>query len=139
MKLGRSLVFIGSLLLLATGLMHSVGYFSVVSKFTALNTPPQFLSLIKSLWWPITVMGIVLCPALIWASRLPNARGLLLLCTAIPVAITVILFCYIGVFIGSIGMALASALLVAGGLLLPPARTSNRLRRKSVRGLCQGT
>ncbi len=56
---------------------------------------------------------------IIWASRLPNGRGLVWLCTVIPAALSVLMFCFLGVFIGSIIFSIATLLLLVGGLMLP--------------------
>ena len=80
----------------------------------------------KALWWSFSVTGIVLCPVIIWASRLPAGRGLVLLCTVIPAVTSVLMFCFLGVFIGSIIYSLATVLLLVGGLMLPGSAEPQR-------------
>jgi len=67
----------------------------------------------------LSVTGILLCPLILWASRIPNGRGLVLLATAIPVLMTLVTLLFVGVFVGSIGLGLSSLFLLAGGFLLP--------------------
>jgi len=119
MKLARTLVIIGALLLLLSALLHCYGYFFIIPQLAATNISSDLLSAFKALWWMFSAVGILLCPIFIGLTRLPNSRGLVLLGAAIPIVTTILLLYFVGVFIGSIGMALASVFLVIGGFLLP--------------------
>jgi hypothetical protein len=119
LKLARPLIVIGSLLLLFGATLHLYGYTFVMPRVAATNAGPEIVNVFKALWWGFSVPGIVLCPLLIWASRLPNGRGLVLLCTVIPAATGILLFCFLGWFIGSIIFSVATVLLLVGGLMLP--------------------
>ena len=88
-------------------------------RVAATNASPEILNVFKALWWSLSVPGIVLCPVIIWASRMPGGRGLVLLCTVIPAATGILLFCYLGWFIGSIIFSVVTVLLLVGGLMLP--------------------
>ena len=119
MKAARWLVLIGSLLLFFGAILHLYGYTFVMPRIAATDAGPELVNVFKALWWSMSVPGIVLCPVIIWASRLPNGRGLVLLCTVIPAATGVLLFCFLGWFIGSIVFAIATVFLLVGGLMLP--------------------
>ncbi len=119
MKVARWLILIGSLLLLFGAILHLYGYTFIMPRIAATDAGPEIINVFKALWWSLSVPGIVLCPLIIWASRLPNGRGLVLLCTVIPAAIGLLLFYFLGWFIGSIVFSLATLLLLAGGLMLP--------------------
>lgn len=119
MKAARWLVLIGSLLLFFGAILHLYGYTFVMPRVAATDAGPELVNVFKALWWSMSVPGIVLCPVIIWASRLPNGRGLVLLCTVIPAATGVLLFCFLGWFIGSIVFAIATVFLLVGGLMLP--------------------
>jgi hypothetical protein len=119
MKIARWLIVIGSLLLLFGAILHLYGYIFIMPRVAATNPGPEILNVFKALWWSLSVPGIVLCPVIIWASRLPNGRGLVLLCAVIPAATGVLLFCFLGWFIGSIVFSVATLLLLVGGLILP--------------------
>ena len=119
MKLARWLVILGTLFLLATALLHLYGYKFVMPVLAATNIPPELLRAVKALWLAMSAQLILLCLVIIQASRLPNGRRLVLLCTLIPAAVTILLYGCVGVFIGSIGLTIATALLAAGGLRLP--------------------
>lgn len=119
MKIARLLVMIGSLLLLFGSILHLYGYTFVMPRVAATNAGPEILNVFKALWWSLSVPGIVLCPVIIWASRLPGGRGIVLLCTAIPAAIGILMFCFLGVFIGSIIFCVATLFLLVGGFMLP--------------------
>ena len=119
MKLARSLVMIGSVLMLVAAILHVYGYTFAMPRVAATNAGPEILNVFRVLWWSFSITGIVLCPVIVWVTRLPNGRGLVLLCSVIPAAITILMFCYLGVFIGSIVLGAATVFLVVGGLLLP--------------------
>ncbi|MGB8768497.1 MAG: hypothetical protein WCC92_02710 [Candidatus Korobacteraceae bacterium] len=119
MKGARWLVLIGSLLLLFGAILHLYGYAFIMPRVAATNASPEILNVFKALWWSLSVPGIVLCPVIIWASRMPGGRGLVLLCTVIPAATGILLFCYLGWFIGSIIFSVVTVLLLVGGLMLP--------------------
>jgi hypothetical protein len=119
MKAARGLILIGSLLMLFGAVLHIYGYTFAMPRMAATNAGPEILKVFKALWWSFSVTGVVLCPIIIWASRLPAGRGLVLLCTVIPAVTSVLMFCFLGVFIGSIIFSIATLLLLAGGLMLP--------------------
>jgi hypothetical protein len=119
LKLARWLILIGSLLLLFGAILHLYGYTFIMPRIAATDAGPEILNVFKALWWSLSVPGIVLCPLIIWVSRLPNGRGLVLLCTIIPAATGILLFLFLGWFIGSIIFGIATVLLLAGGLTLP--------------------
>ena len=119
MKAARVLVVIGTLLLLAVAMLLAYGYRFVMPVLAGTNIPPELLRAIKGLWLAMSVQLVLLCLVIVWASRLPNGRTLVLLCTLVPAAVTILLYCFVGVFIGSIGFTLATVLLAAGGFLLP--------------------
>jgi hypothetical protein len=119
LKIARWLIVIGSLVLFFGAILHLYGYNFIMPRVAATNPGPEILNVFKALWWSFAVPGIVLCPLIIWVSRLPSGRGLVLLCTVIPAATGILLFCFLGWFIGSILFAVATVLLVAGALLLP--------------------
>ncbi len=124
MKAARLLIWIGSLLLLFGAILHLYGYTFIMPRIAATDAGPEIRNVFKALWWSMSVPGIVLCPLLIWVSRLPNGRGLVLLCTVIPAATGLLLFCFLGWFIGSIIFSIATLLLLVGGLMLPRGTAS---------------
>ncbi len=119
MKAARLLIFIGSVLLLLGGVMHAYGYTVIIPMARAAKVSPGLMKLLEGLWFMFSAEFILLCPILIWISQLPRARWLLLLCATIPAIATFIMFWSVGVFIGSIGFAIGTALVVLGALLMP--------------------
>jgi len=119
LKAARWLVMIGSLLLLFGAILHVYGYTFAMPRVAATNAGPEIFKVFKALWWSFSVTGVVLCPVIVWASRLPSGRGLVLLCTVIPAANSVFMFYFLGLFIGSIILGIATLLLFVGGLMLP--------------------
>jgi hypothetical protein len=118
-KAARWLIWIGSLLVFLGAILHAYGYTFAMPRVTATNAGPEILNVFKALWWSFSIAGVVLSPIIIWASRLPGGRGLVLLCAVIPAATSVLMFCLLGVFIGSITFGAATLFLLAGGLMLP--------------------
>jgi hypothetical protein len=119
MKAARLLIFIGSVLLLLSGVMHAYGYTVIIPMARAANVSPGLMKLLEGLWFMFSAEFILLCPIIIWISQLPRARWLVLLCATIPAVATAIIFWSVGVFIGSIGFAIGTALIILGALLMP--------------------
>lgn len=128
MKLARGLVIIGSLLLFLVGLMHAFGSERIFPRLASALDAGLF-GAIKGLWWSFSVEFVVLSFVTFWSSRLPNGRGLVLLCTLIPAATAALMYRFVGPFIGAHMLAVASVFLAVGGFLLPPGRESHPASR----------
>jgi hypothetical protein len=74
---------------------------------------------LTALWLMFSVHLVVLSAVFIAASLAPNGKRLVLLCTLIPACDTILLFHFVGVFIGTAALAVATLLFLAGGFLLP--------------------
>ncbi len=130
MKFGRCLVIAGGVILLIGGLLHSYGYHFLEPKLTAvLGTTPELLGVVKALWWAFAVEFVILGVVVIWAARLPLGRAVILICALIPGITSILMFRYIGIFIGSVTIALASLLIFGGALMLPRRRESHPASR----------
>lgn len=121
MKTARWLIIAASVILFATALFHASGYNSVARAIEASNAKPFLISAVKGLWLMFSIHLIILSLVLIALSRGLQAKRLVLLCALFPAADTAILLVFAGVFAGTIMLAVASLLLIAGGLLLPQA------------------
>ena len=95
MKVARWLVVIGCLLLLVGGMLHAYASAFAFPKLAASNLDRGLFGAIKAQWWSFSVEFIVLSFVIFWASRLPNARGLVLLCTLIPAVTTILMYQYV--------------------------------------------
>ncbi len=118
-KIARWLIVAGSVVLFLTALLHGFGYLQVSRVLETSDMKPFLTGGFKALWLMFSIHVLILGAAFIAASRIPEGRGLVLLCTLIPACDTTLLFHFVGVFIGTIALALATLLFLAGGLLLP--------------------
>lgn len=119
MKIGRWLIVAGSVVLFLTALLHGFGYLQVSRVVETSNMKPFLTGGFKALWLMFSIHLLILGAVFIAASRIPKGRGLVLLCTLIPACDTILLFHFVGVFIGTIALAVATLLFLAGGLMLP--------------------
>ena len=119
MKIGRWLIVAGSVVLFLTALLHGSGYLQVSRALETSGMKPFLTGGFKALWLMFSIHVLVLGAVFIVASRIPKGRELVLLCTLIPACDTILLFHFVGVFIGTIALAVATLLFLAGGLLLP--------------------
>jgi hypothetical protein len=118
-KIARWLIVAGSVVLFLTALLHGSGYVQISPVLEKSAMIPFVTSGLKALWLIFSVHLAVLSAAFIAASLTPHGRRLVLLCTLIPACDTILLFHFVGVFIGTVALAVATLLFLAGGLLLP--------------------
>jgi hypothetical protein len=74
---------------------------------------------------------LVVLSVFVVASLSPKGRLVVGICTLIPAAETVLLFHFIGVFIGTILLAIATAFFIVGGILLPQGYAKSSQSRES--------
>jgi len=118
-KTARWLIVAGSAVLFLTALLHGSGYLQISRVVEKSDMKPFLTGGVKALWLMFSIHLLVLGAVFIAASRIPKGRGLVLLCTLIPACDTILLFHFVGAFIGTIALAVATLLFLAGGLLLP--------------------
>ena len=119
MKIARWLIVAGSLVLFLTALLHGSGY-AEISRVVEKSDMKSFLiDVFKALWLMFSIHLLVLSAIFILASRTPKGRRLVLLCTLIPAFDTMLLFHFVGVFIGTVALTVATLLFLVGGFLLP--------------------
>ncbi len=118
MKLGRWLVLAGSVILAATAVFHATGYATVASGIDASGARPLIVSAVKALWIMFTIHLIFISVLLFLASRTPAAGHLVLVAACVPACDTLVLLRFVGVFIGTLALALATILIAAGGFLV---------------------
>ena len=116
----RWLILIGSTVLFCAGLLHVIGYFFGLGPALAKSgVDPRVLGAVKCVWFVFTVELVILSPAFAWASRLAGTRLLLLFLALIPVIDGILMYYFVGAFIGSNMVAAGSVLLLIGAWLLP--------------------
>jgi hypothetical protein len=130
MKFGRCLVIAGGVILIVGGLLHSYGYHLVEPRLVScLNTEPQLVGVFKTLWLAFGVEFVGLGLIAIWGARVLVGRVVILLCALIAGLSSVLMFHYIGAFIGSEMNALASICVFVGALLMPRMKDSHPASR----------
>jgi hypothetical protein len=120
MKLARLLVLLGSIVMFVGALLHMLGglrgVFPVLAKA---GIDPRVAGAIKCIWLVVSAHGVLLAPALVWISRRPGTRSLLLYLALIPIVNVVLMYHFIGFFIGFYIASTSALLLVAGAWLMP--------------------
>jgi len=79
MRIARSLVALGNLILFATALLHGSGYATLSGKMENSNVAPFLVSAFKAVWLMISAHLIVLSAVLVTASRTPIGKPVVLL------------------------------------------------------------
>jgi len=118
-KTARWLILAGSVVLFLTALLHGSGYLQISRVLEKSAMTPFVTGGFKALWLMFSIHLLVLGAVFIAASLTRKGKRLVLLCTLIPACDTILLFHFVGVFIGTIALAVATLLFLAGGLLLP--------------------
>ncbi len=119
MRTAKWLIVMGSIVLLATAVLHSTGYREVTEAIQATGAKPLLVSSVKALWLMFSIHLFVLSAVFVSAISVAGARRVILVAAAIPLADTVLLFHFVGIFIGTIALATATVLFLLGGLLSP--------------------
>ena len=119
MKTARGLIIAASVILFATALLHGWGYPKLSAEIAGSNARPLVVSAFKALWLVFSAHLIVLSLIFVAASRIPGGKRIVLVGLLIPAFDVVLLFHFLGLFVGTIAVSLAGVLLLAGGLMLP--------------------
>lgn len=116
-RVSRSLIIGAGVLLVATAAIHAAGYPAVSGAILASGLDPSLVAALRALWLMFSVHLVLLAIVVILAGGVPGGRRIVLACALIPAADTVLLLRFVGVFVGAVSLAAATALLVLGGLL----------------------
>ena len=110
MRIARWLIVAGSLVLFLTALLHGSGYAEISRVVEKSDMKPFLIGGFKALWLMFSIHLLVLSAIFIVTSQTPKGRRLVLLCTLIPTIDTMLLFHFVGVFIGTVALAVATLL-----------------------------
>ena len=119
MTLPRWLILLASILLFCGGLLHLIGYKFLIPALVNAGVDPKLLGAVKATWLAFSVQFWFLSPALVWISRRPAARSLLLYLALIPLIDAALMYYYVGPFIGAYIVSAGAILLLIGAWLLP--------------------
>ena len=103
---------------------HLIGYKFLIPDLVKAGVDPAIVGAVKAVWLAFSVEFVVLSPVLVWISRRTGLRPLLLYLALIPVTDFILMYHFVGLFIGTYIVAAGSLLLVIGAWLLP--RSENR-------------
>ncbi len=120
MKLARLLILLGSIVMFVGALLHIVGgmlgVFPVLAKA---GVAPLVAGAIKCVWLVVSAHGVLLAPAFVWISRRQGTRSLLRYLSLIPLVDAVLMFHFVGLFMGLYLVSTSALLLLAGAWLMP--------------------
>ena len=119
MKTGQWLVLAGSFILLLTALVHGLGYSQVPGALAPSGGNRLSVVAFKALWLMFSTHLALLSAVFVVASRVREGKWVILVCMLIPASDTVLLFHFVGVFIGTILLAIATLCFIVGGILIP--------------------
>jgi hypothetical protein len=115
MNIGKWLVWIGSGLLFAAACMHMVGYPSTLPLLAGVQ--PIGLAAFKTLTLSFGFTLMLLAVVIAMLSRVARAKKILVVAALIPLVDVVLMFHFLGLFIGTIGVLAATVPLVVGALM----------------------
>jgi hypothetical protein len=124
MTLPRWLILLASIILFCGGVLHLIGYKFLIPALVNAGVDPNLLGAVKAVWFAFSVQFWFLSPAMVWISRRPAARSLLLYLALIPVIDAALMYYYVGPFIGAYIVSVGAILLLLGAWLLPRGEAS---------------
>jgi hypothetical protein len=118
------LILLACIVLFCAGLMHIIGYTFLIPVLAKTGVDASILGALKAVWLAFSVQFVVLSPAIVWISRRPGTRSLLLYLALIPVLDAILMYHFVGPFIGAHMVAGGALLWLAGAWLLPRGAAS---------------
>ena len=117
-KTGKWLVWIGSVLLVLTAFLHLYGYTFTTSLFAGTGVRADVIGAYRALSLAFFFTLLLLAPVFLLLSRMADARRIALIAALIPLADLVLMFHFLGLFVGTIAMIITVTPLLLGVLLL---------------------
>lgn len=121
-SLSRWLLAIAGFLLAAMAALHYTGYAQVAGILSSREIPSAWGDALLGLWlWfsiMLAVLAIFLCSAAVRTEW--GASSALILCLALTTSVSIVLFSFVGVFVGSVLISVAAILLLIACLLRRP-------------------
>ena len=124
MKTARRLILLAAIVLFLAGLTHTLGYKFVAPVLVKSSLPANVTEALKGVWLIYSAHLILLSVVIVWISRLPGTRSLVLFLALFPVSDGVFMYHFVGPFIGLYMVSTAAVLLLIGGWLLPRSEIS---------------
>jgi hypothetical protein len=118
------LLLLSAIVMLLAGLAHTLGYKVVMPVLAKSNVPANIADAIRCVWLVYSAHLILLSLVIVWLSRLPGTRSLLLFLALFPISDAVFMYRFVGPFLGLYMVATAAILLLFGAWLLPRNQTA---------------
>lgn len=108
--------------MIAMAALHGTGYGQIARLLSSSGLPPAWLGGIKGLWLIYSIHLIIVGMLFLAAAARPDliGRPILAIAGLVPVADTIVLLAFVGMFVGTVALGL-SALLVIGGVVTRPS------------------
>jgi len=116
-KAGTWLVWIGSILLVLTSFMHLYGYTFTASLFAGTGVHADVIGAYRALSLAFFFTLLLLAPVFVLLTQMPGAKRIALIAVLIPLADLVLMFHFLGLFVGTIAMIITVTPLLLGVLL----------------------
>ena len=125
MKASRWLILLGAIVLVLSGFAHIIGYRLFIPALVKAGLSGILLNAVKAVWIAYSVQFWVLSIVIALLSRIAGTRALLVLLAVIPVIDAVLMYHYVGLFLGTY-MVGGGALLVVMGIGMTYRETEAR-------------
>ena len=114
-NVGNALLWLASFTLIATSALHALGYAPISKLLAESNLPGPWASGIRGLWVEFSMHLVVIAVLLIVAAtrHLPGTRAVVLVCGLALAVDVVVLGAFIGLFVGTVMLSVASLLTLA--------------------------
>lgn len=119
MSLARWLILLGAIVLFCAAITHTIGYTFFIPALAQYNLPAHYVSAIRAIWLVFSLHMALLSIAIVWLSRLPGSRALLMFLALIPTIDSIVMYHFVGLFVGTYMVATAALLLLIGTWLMP--------------------
>jgi hypothetical protein len=119
MKIARWLILLAGIVTFLAGLAHTFGYKFVIPILLSSNLPPRITEALKAVWLIYSAHCILLSVLIIWLSRLPGTRSVVLFLALFLISDAALMLRFVGPFIGLYMVSTAAVLPLVGGWLLP--------------------
>jgi hypothetical protein len=122
MRFSRWAFGLAGILMIVMAALNAAGYGQIARLLSSSGIPAAWLGGIKGLWLIYSIHLIIVGTLFLMAAARPEWVGRPILAVAgfVPVADTILLLTFVGVFVGSVVLGL-SALLVIGGAAARPS------------------
>ncbi len=110
------------IIMVATAGLHAMGYRPLAQQLTASNINKAWIAGVEGLWLIFSLHLVILGALFLAAAVRPTGVSgtVLVIAGLVPAADTVMLFTFVGVFVGTILLGIAALLVYSGVALRPP-------------------